>query len=192
MLWSQFKNGDRNAFARIYELYITDLISYGTKLCSRQETLKDTIQDLFVELWHSRENLTEPDSIQFYLLKSLRYKLIRSEKQLYQQNSIAIVNNNYSADELQEPVESAIIERETSDSKTRVLQKAINSLSKRQQEVIQLRFYQGLTNEQIAELMHMNYQSVSNLIYSSLVRIKKNLRTPVFASSLTAALFLFF
>jgi RNA polymerase sigma factor (sigma-70 family) len=85
-----------------------------------------------------------------------------------------------------------MIDKETLDSQINTLRKAVAALTKRQQEAIQLRFYQGFSNDQIAELMEMNYQSVSNLLYSALCRIKKNLKAPVFTTALVAALHLFF
>jgi RNA polymerase sigma factor (sigma-70 family) len=191
-LWSQFKNGDKNAFASLYKLHSIDLICYGSKICSDPEILKDAIQDLFVELWYSRKNLTLVDSVRFYLLKALRYKLIRSEKKRQQHDPLLTISSLNSFGRFEIPVETAIIDKEIRDSQVHVLRKAIKSLSKRQQEVIQLRFYQGLTNELIAQLMHMNYQSVSNLLYNALCRIKNNLKTTVFASALSAVFYLFF
>jgi RNA polymerase sigma-70 factor (ECF subfamily) len=93
---------------------------------------------------------------------------------------------------MEAPVESAIIDKEIADSQINILRKAIAVLSKRQQEAIQLRFYQGLSNDQIAELMEMNYQSVSNLLYTALCRIKKNLKAPVFTTALATVFHLFF
>ncbi|HSZ86856.1 MAG TPA: sigma-70 family RNA polymerase sigma factor [Puia sp.] len=191
-LWLQFKNGNRNAFAEIYKTHINSLLAYGAKLCSDEEMLKDNIQDLFIELWNGRENLANVECAKFYLIKSLRYKLTRVEKKRQLQVSTASSDENiYKRVEVS--VESEIIEKETRNSQTNTIRKAINILSKRQQEVIQLRFYQGFTNEQIAELMQMNYQSVSNLIYSSLNRIKKNLASSlVFTTALVAAFSFFF
>ena len=191
-LWSQFKNGDKNAFASLYQLHSIDLIAYGSKICSDPEILKDAIQDLFVELWHSRKNLALVDSVRFYLLKALRYKLIRSEKKRQQHDLLSMTSSVSSFGRFEIPVETAIIDKEIKESQIYNLRKAIKGLSKRQQEAIQLRFYQGLTNEQIARLMHMNYQSVSNLICNALCRIKNNLKTTVFASALAALFSLFF
>src|ERR1700685_3446958 len=81
--WSQFKEGDRDAFSAIYQQHICQLITYGLKLCPDEDLLKDQIQELFVELWHSRNNLAPVRSVKFYLFKALRYKLIRLEKVRY-------------------------------------------------------------------------------------------------------------
>jgi len=192
-LWLHFKSGNKNAFSELYQLHIESLIAYGTKLCDDEELLKDNIQDLFIELWNSRENLVDVDCVKFYLFKALRYKLIRSEKIRHSQS---VFSKNFSEtaryNRFEQSVESEMIEKELLDSQISSLQKAIKSLTKRQQESIQLRFYQGFTNDQIAELMGMSYQSVSNLIYTALCRIKKNLKAPVFTSTLANVFHLFF
>lgn len=193
-LWLLFKNGNKDAFAELYHSHIKSLIAYGAKLCADEELLKDNIQDLFVELWNSRENLADVDCVKFYLFKALRYKLIRAEKMRQSQN---IISENFSSgtnayNGFETSVETEIINKEILDSQVSTLRKAITVLSKRQQEAIQLRFYQGFTNEEIAELMSMNYQSVSNLMYTALCRIKKNLKAPVFTTALVAAFHLFF
>ncbi len=193
-LWLLFKTGNKEAFSKLYQFHIKSLIAYGAKLCDDEELLKDNIQDLFIELWNSRENLADVDCVKFYLFKALRYKLIRSEK-VRQSQYIFSKNFSESANTyntFEQSVESEMIEKELLDSQISSLQKAIKSLTKRQQEAIQLRFYQGFTNDQIAELMGMNYQSVSNLMYTALCRIKKNLKPPVYTSALATVFHLFF
>ncbi len=191
-IWSQFKDGDKNAFASLYQLHSPDLICYGSKICEDQEVLKDAIQDLFVELWYSHKNLATVESVKFYLFKALRYKLIRSEKKRQLQSPFLPNSMRSAFARFELPVESAIIDKEIRDSQVHLLRKVIKSLSKRQQEVIQLRFYQGFSNDQIALLLQMNYQSVSNLLYNALCRIKKNLKSVVFASALSTVICLFF
>lgn len=177
LLWLRFKNSDRDAFASLYQLHIVPLIAYGTRLCPDRDLLKDQIQELFVELWNSRENLSDTGSIRWYLLKALRYKLIRLEKLRHSRASFEAIPL-----ELQEaPIETSIVERELHESYSHLLKDALGHLTLRQREIIQLRFYQGLSHEQIAELMDVNYQSVSNLLYKALCRLKERIKMPVFA-----------
>src|SRR5882672_10780272 len=89
LLWLQFKGGDREAFATLYQKHSIPLIAYGMKLCPDLDLLKDQIQELFVELWHSREGLSPTDSVKFYLLKALRYKLIRQGKNSHTRLALA-------------------------------------------------------------------------------------------------------
>lgn len=176
--WSQFKEGDRDAFAAIYREHILQLITYGLRLCPDQDLLKDQIQELFVELWHSRKNLAPTRSVKFYLFKALRYKLIRLERNRYLSQQSARIAFNLD-NPMQDPIETSIIENESRASQAASLRQALGTLSLRQQEAIQLRYYQGFTHDQIAELMDLNYQSVSNLLHRALFRLKAVLKTPI-------------
>jgi RNA polymerase sigma factor (sigma-70 family) len=189
LLWLQFKEGSREAFAAIYEQHAAALIAYGLRLCPDQDVLKDQIQELFVELWYSRNNVVATDNIKFYLFKALRYKLIRAEKARISRHSKARATAISTGHFLQDPVETAIIEREFQQSQTAMLRKAIGALSLRQQEAIQLRYFQGFTHEEIAALMDLNYQSVSNILYKAVTRLKEIVRSPVV---FLLALFFFF
>ncbi|HWK06272.1 MAG TPA: sigma-70 family RNA polymerase sigma factor [Puia sp.] len=180
LLWLQFKGGDREAFATLYQKHSIPLIAYGMKLCPDLDLLKDQIQELFVELWHSREGLSPTDNTRFYLLKALRYKLIRQEKNRVARVTMARLSADLSLRFCEEPVETALIEREVHESQMALLRQALKELPLRQQEIIQLRFYQGLTNEQIADLMNMNYQSASNLLYRAICRLKDLVQIPAF------------
>jgi len=181
LLWRKFKNGDRDAFAQLYQRHIIPLIAYGGKLCPDHDQLKDQIQELFVELWHSRQNLSDTDSVRFYLLKALRYKLIRVEKDRHNRLFVEEVEEDNPNILPEAPVEAMIIEKEMYESYRAQLKDALRHLTSRQQEIIQLRFYQGLTHVQIAGLMDMNYQSVSNLLHKALARLKDQMKIPVLA-----------
>jgi RNA polymerase sigma factor (sigma-70 family) len=53
------------------------------------------------------------------------------------------------------------------------MRKVLASLSRRQQEVIYLRFYVDADLEEIAEIMSLNRQSVYNLLHDALKKLKK-------------------
>ena len=181
LLWWKFKNDDRDAFAMLYQKHIIPMIAYGNKLCPDHDQLKDQIQELFVELWNTRKNLADTSSVRFYLLKALRYKLIRLEKSRQLLSGIRQFEEDNADKLMEDPVETSIVEKELHESYRTQLKAAIGHLTLRQQEIIQLRFYQGLTHEQIAGLMDLNYQSVSNLLYNALCRLKEQMKVPVLA-----------
>ena len=75
--WEAFRKGDRDAFAQLYDEHAPPLIVYGIRVSGDEGLVRDVIQDLFVEIWRSRANLQSPGSVRGYLLKALRYKLMR-------------------------------------------------------------------------------------------------------------------
>src|ERR1700760_3832688 len=130
--WSQFREGDRDAFAAIYQQHILHLITYGLRLCPDRDLLKDQIQELFVELWNSRKNLAPARSVKFYLFKALRFKLIRLARNIYLSRQSARIATNLD-NLLQESIETSIIEHESQTSQLDSLRQAIRTLSVRQQ-----------------------------------------------------------
>ena len=173
-LWRLLKQGDRIAFEALYRKYIGDLLHYGERMGMEEEALKDLVQDLFIEIWKSRERIKEMDNVKFYLFKALRYKIIR-----YHHRSHIPEPLSQEWMGAEESVEHRIANAEQEGLTARHLQQAIARLPKRQQEIIHLRFFQGFSNQDIASLMNLQYQSATNLIHRSLRAMRAYLQEPV-------------
>jgi len=170
MEWRRFKDGDIKALESIYRAHVGSMIHYGLRITADIELIKDSIQDLFIELWKSRENLADTHQPKFYLFRALRNKLQRA---LSQQSFVSEGEMQLSSDSLlTEYVELEITAREQALQDKVTLQQLLEKLPKRQQEAIYLRFYHNFPYEIIASTMNMNYQSVLNLVQRAL----KNLR----------------
>lgn len=57
VVWSRFRSGDKEAFAILYNLHVDALFRYGTKLCKDEDAVKDSLQELFLELFLNREKI---------------------------------------------------------------------------------------------------------------------------------------
>ncbi|GAB2799360.1 sigma-70 family RNA polymerase sigma factor [Rhabdobacter roseus] len=173
-LWNAFRGGDRDSFQRIYQLYVKELLSYGHKITSDVQLIEDSIHDLFIELWQSRTNLSETDSIKFYLFRSLRNKISHRHRRdvLYRASDVAHFIE--SLDEFS--FEKQLIEHEGQEQLLRQLKKSFQLLSPRQQQALDLRFAQHFSNEEIAQIMGINYQSACKFIYSGLKVLREAVR----------------
>ncbi len=171
-LWKAYKNGDRKAFASIYDLHIRILYKYGSKFSPKPEVVEDAIQDLFLDLWKNRETIGETDSIKYYLLGALRRRIIRKTQK----------DSRYSPDDelenydfaLEANIEESLISAELKASDKSQLATAMNQLSKRQKEAVYLKYYEEMEYEEIGKTMGLNYQSVRNLVYGALKILRKN------------------
>lgn len=172
VVWSKFKAGDRESFARIYQGYIGELLSYGYRVTSNRQLIKDSIQDVFLDLWQQRENLSDPASLKFYLFRALRNRILRN---ISVQKDSPAAGTAPSLEELlfDLPFEQAWVESETQQEQVERLRHAIDQLPKRQQEVIQLRFNQNFSLEEIAGLMQISNQSVRNLLHRSITELRR-------------------
>jgi RNA polymerase sigma factor (sigma-70 family) len=178
-LWSSFKNGDRVAFETLYRTYIGDLLNYGYKVSSNRSLIEDSIQDLFIELWQSRQNLANTTSVKFYLFRALRNKISRNNTENVFQD---LVDLERLPDELIFPShEARLIGVEIQSIQMENLKTLIRQLSARQQEAINLRYYHNFSNEEVAKIMGVKYQSACNFIFSALTKLKLNLKVSVSA-----------
>lgn len=172
--WDAFRRGDDIALGQIAKQYYRSLFSYGIKFSKDPEFVKDCIQDLFLELWAKRATLGDTGFIKFYLLKSLRRKIHRESLRHHWMTE---------GDELdfeselvgEVSIEQQIIEIETNEEMLKALNQQITLLTKRQQEIIYLRFFENMDNEAIAQVMSISRQAVANLLYRTIQDLKSRM-----------------
>lgn len=179
-IWQSFKKGDKNAFAKIYQLYAKSLLNYGVtlRISPNLSVVEDSIQDLFLELWQSRENLADTDSIKFYLFRALKNKLMRIVKYNFSKNTDEI-DETLGGDLFEDSIERILIEEENEKERFESLKIAFDGLSRRQREVINLKYYHQFSNTQIAEIMELNYSSVGNLIQKALFSLRQSIHISI-------------
>ncbi|GAB3896026.1 sigma-70 family RNA polymerase sigma factor [Larkinella knui] len=168
-LWQRFKAGDELAFGELAQVHYRSLYNYGLRLTTDSELVWDTIQDLLLELWDHRTTVGDAVFVKTYLLKALRYKLL---KVLPQNLAVHLDESEPAQLPFSDSIEQQIIDDENQTEQTRLLHQLMASLSKRQQEVLYLRFYQNLENHEIAQIMGLERQSVANLLHRTFKELR--------------------
>lgn len=168
ILWQQFQQGSVAAFTTLVNRYSNTLYGYGMRFSANEELIKDCIQDVYCVLWNRKELLNEAPCVKFYLMKALRQRIIR-ELPKWQRTTplddIVLENPSFAID----LEEDTSLPRELSEK----LKTHINELSPRQKELLYLRFYEGMKQEKVAELMGLSRQSAYNLQHSALIALRK-------------------
>lgn len=173
--WAQFKNGDDNALSLIYNHNAKKLYVYGLKFTPNHSIVEDAIQDLFSDLVRTRRNLGDTNNIHFYLIKAFKRRLHR---QILKEKKYDLdgVGDDHPF-EITYSIEHDIILTEKADLKVEFLRRAIGALTSRQKEAVYLRFTDGLSYEEISEIMSMSVESCRNLIYRTIKTLKDSLET---------------
>lgn len=172
LLWERVRAGQETAFAELMRRYHVPLLNYARKLTPSTALAEDLIQDLFLHLWTHRESLGPTTAIRPYLLASLRRRLTRS---MHRDRWLHITPDALDMPFLaQFSVEETLIENEIQQQQLWRLNYLLNTLPTRQREALYLKFHQNLTNEQIAEVMHIGYQPATNLIYRALAFLRQH------------------
>lgn len=171
LLWNQFREGDENAFARLYDIFSDMLYRYGMKFMENDDSVKDCIQELFIKLYSNRQSLSATDNPRLYLFKALKNRLIdeiRADKHLVY---VSPQDLHFSVEYYYDPEDEL---QEDSDVKAQ-FEKVISLLTDRQKEVIYLRYQMEMSYEDIAELLNINYQSVRNLIHRAIEKVRSEM-----------------
>lgn len=189
-LWKKFLDGDATAFGQMIKHFYQDLCNYGLRFSHNTELVKDTIQELCLELWKNRANLSITASPKNYILKSLRRKLIREVGR--SRYSVGFDEEYFDAGfNMVLPVEHNVILQEKLTELSFRVRSILEKLSRRQQEIIYLRFYLEIEVEQISDIMDLNRQSVYNLLHDALKRFKSLSGPEYFSFCITIVLMCF-
>ncbi len=169
--WQDLIAGKRQALERLYRTHIDALLSYGQQFAD-EGSVEDQIHDLFVQLWDKHALLTPDVKPRPYLLISLRNALLRQHKRSTRQSTL---------DQLSAPtsptssVEQQLVAAETSTARSHSLAAAVDELSAREREVINLRFVQNLDYDAIVEISGMNYQVARNTLSRAIKKLRVQL-----------------
>ncbi|RWY54280.1 RNA polymerase sigma factor [Mucilaginibacter gilvus] len=150
-------------------IFVNPMYKYGSRFINNPDFVKDCIQDVFFELWNRREKIRQAECVKSYLYKALRLRIFREKSKWTQTDAI---ENNYEF-MIEFDVESTIISQEVSHEICCKLQVMLGALPKRQKEILYLRFYEGMSQEKIAEVMDINRQSVYNLMHEAILGLRK-------------------
>lgn len=169
-LWYLFVEGDTNAFSTLFKNHYSELYGYGLKISADHMVTEDCLQSFFVYLYNKRSNLGNVVNIKSYLFVSFRraiLKAIKKERRFSSYEEIFQVEKvfAFSPEELK-------INQDFVKIKNTVLTTLINELSARQREVIYLKYYSGLSTNDIAEIMDISYQSVLNVLQKAFAKLR--------------------
>lgn len=174
LLWQQIKNSSESGLRKLVEKYFNSLQNYGYKFVRDEDFVKDCVQEVFIEIWNRRERINTPDSVRAYLLSCVRKRVLREgyRQRINRDDEPMDLENDLSFVEFSP--EWSVIEQESLAETTQRISDSLNQLPKRQREVIYLRYYQNLERDEIAEIMGVNPQSVSNLLQAAFKSFREN------------------
>lgn len=172
ILWNSFKRGDWEAYTSLYHAFYRPLNNYGHKFTRDVDLIEDSIHDLFISLWTNKENLGNPLSVKNYLYKSIRNILFRKLKSASRFSEIQETDETIP---FEVSYDQQMITNEEEKHIQDTVKEVLNKLPARQQEIIYLRFFDGLSYEEISDIMSINVSSTYKLLYKALDNLQQAL-----------------
>ena len=153
-------------FSTLYEDAVDTVYRYAFVLVRSAESAEDVTADVFLKAWRARDTLRSEQSAQSWLLSIARnsaMSLLRARHENVNINAIA-----EPADVGFEPPRDAFAEFDAER-----LQQALQRLTADQQQVVFLRFFEGLSHEEVARKMNSNANAVRAIQFRALGRLRK-------------------
>jgi RNA polymerase sigma factor (sigma-70 family) len=168
-LWLNISKGDKDAYSQLYVIYYKKLFGYGRKFTEDIPLLEDAIQEVLMVVWTHRDRLTDISNPNAYYFTSFRNVLFKKMNE---------AKPDLPTDEHEFSIDTILIKQEVDDELKEKLQKAIRQLTPRQAEAIYLRFYEGLSYEEVAGTLDISVKATYKIMARALLQLKTALRLP--------------
>lgn len=173
-LWKEIRLENQDALAQLFMSTYSGLFQYGYRIIQNEALVKDMIQELFLNLWNKRNEISEAISVKSYLCVSLRRVLLRRIKRQRNQSRREFDYISTYTEETPN-VEELIDKAEMEYQKKQQLMEALLYLTDRQKEAVYLKYFDGLSNNEISEVMDVNKQSVYNHISKAIQKMQNHI-----------------
>ncbi len=178
-IWRSIQQGDVVAFELLYKKMYPKLCYYASQLLGSTWLGEEAVQDLFLQLWESKEKLfSQNNSIHTYLYRTLHnHCLDILKKQQTQKHSFiqylssdawCAISEKYGFDE-------QLIEQLESEEIRMKIDAIIENLPEQSREIFKLSRMEGKSNEEIAMQMKLSVSTVKTQIYRAISKIKKEI-----------------
>ena len=171
-VWArEIKKNNERAFKEMFDATFENFVRYAWKYTKNKDSAMDIVQESFIKLWKVRENLDPSQSLKTYFYRMVKHKSLNYLRDMD--------NNTEEISELQIADDSQSMHIEDDHQSSRLLEplkRWINELPERQREAFKLSRYEGLTHEEIAEVMEVSPRTVNNHIGAALKNLQERFK----------------
>lgn len=168
-LQQQLAAGSEFAFTRLFDHYRGHIYGVAIKFLKSPVLAEEVVQDVFMKVWHNREEMARVKQLNAYLFIMARNFIFdRIKKMSYELiEETVLPMQETTADDTEYLVRQHQCQQ--------LLQQAINLLPPQQRQVYQFAKVEGLSHESIAEKMHLSKHTVKKHMAMALQHIRKHL-----------------
>jgi len=160
-------------FHHWYETFRYTFMNMGSRFGYQQDEIKDIIDQFFLDLLEKKIDLASIQNPQAYLSTAFRRKLIDHYRKYGKKRLVAIRPDAESYAEVS--VQDAIERLEANTELINTIRKAYKKLPARCRKVIDLKYYQNLTTEEIALQTGLTRRSVYNNLFEGIKLLREEL-----------------
>jgi len=170
--WNLFFTDGYEGLYRCFSYFYDDFYRLGIHWYRDPDFVKECIHNLFLELskiWDNRPDIENKRSYVLTIYKRVCYKT-------FVECTTGTPTVPPEAYELREPsYEDVLVASQTDEHLALRLQAALDQLTKRQKELIRLRYYEARPIPEIAKLLSLTERTVYNTLHSAVKLLREHL-----------------
>jgi len=164
---------DEEVLFSLMGLYYDDMFRYGMKFTADTNETKDAINQFFIHFWDNRDKLGKVENLKAYLFVSFRRWLIARLQQSKKHRPVCLTDN-LTNELAEQSYEEYLVGQISNEELAQVLKNAIATLPVRQRKLLQLRFYEHLGFEEIAEKTSLSLRTIYNKLHEAIKKLRNN------------------
>jgi RNA polymerase sigma-70 factor (family 1) len=171
VLTTRIAEGDEAAFTQLFYTYLPLIKSIVFKLTKDDNAVEDLVQDIFLKIWLTREQLPDIENLRGWILRlayNTTFNWIRTKKV----RSVVITGI---PDEEKLPVDTDVDPASLEQTRT-LIANAIDQLPKQAHKIYQLNRQYGYSITEIATKMNLAPQTVKNTLGRAVKAIRDHLK----------------
>lgn len=175
--WKLLVEGEKQGLYTCFNLFYDDLYRFGLSLYRDPELIKESIQNLFIELWAIRDKLANVGNIQQYVFTIYKRIIYKTHQKSFNNDP----DRKLPLEEVEEEMlsvksyESILIASQEDEYLKKRLKYALARLTPRQKEIILMRYFECLSFKDIAHKTLLTERTVYNTLHSAISALRENL-----------------
>ncbi len=167
-------DGDEHAFSEIYARHWERMYKTGYYILKNEHAGKDIVQEIFIWLWEHRSKVNI-QSLQPYLIAAVKFKVANFIR-------AGNIRHHFFTDlkEFTPPALSNSSEIVELKQLKQIIRQTVEDLPEKCQEIFRLSREHYLTNQQIAERLHLSVKTVESQMTKALRKLRHALKPHVF------------
>jgi RNA polymerase sigma-70 factor (ECF subfamily) len=165
----RLRQGDHAAFDAIFRQWYEPLVRSANRILHDPGVAEELAQDVMLELWRRREQLSDGSSIPGYLMQAARNRALNHLRHLQVQKKSQVY-----VEALSEPAEQADADTEANELET-AIRDAIADLPPRTREVFLMSRERNLKYSEIAEQLGVSVKAVEANMSRALRQLRDRL-----------------
>ena len=149
----QLRGGSESAFKQIFSTLNHKLCFFARGFVKDPAEAEDIVQEAFIKLWDRKESFKDLTSLNAFLYLSIKNSCINYLKH------IKVADKYLST--LEEPVDHQLMVHKMIEAEVLTeIHKAILGLPEGSRKIIQLSYFEGLSNQQVADHLNISINTV--------------------------------